>query len=69
MSKAKTREFQVEAKICLAVGVNIHAQTLEAAMEHAKQMKLDQFVDILGDHNNSNFRISAVFECSGIPEA
>lgn len=68
MSKAKQRTFYVEGRIGLCVGKEVSATSLEEANEKAKLMKLDQFVEILGDHNDSNFRISGVFESGGAPE-
>jgi hypothetical protein len=64
----KRRTFYVEARIGLSIGVEISATSLDDAIEKAKNMKLDQFVEVLGDHNDSNFAISGVFTGGGAPE-
>jgi hypothetical protein len=67
--KKKQQRFFVEGKMALAVGVEITADSLESAMARAQAMKLDDFVDILGEHNDSNFRISGVFSAESLPDA
>ena len=59
--------YYVEGRIGLSVGLEIQAKTLEEANEKAKQFKLGDFVEILGDHNDSNFEISGVFKGDGAP--
>lgn len=64
----KRKTFYVEARIGLCVGVEIMATSLDDAIEKAKGMELRQFVEILGNHNDSTFAISGVFAGGGAPE-
>jgi hypothetical protein len=52
--------FYVEARIGLSVGIDITAKTLEEALEKSKTLALADFVEIQGDHNDSNFEVSGV---------
>lgn len=60
--------FYVEGRITLSVGVEITAKDLDAAVERTKAMKLEDFVDIHGDHNDSNFEIAGVNKSGGAPK-
>ena len=60
--------FYIEARIGLCIGRDITAKTLEEAHEKSKSLKLDDFIEILGDHNDSNFEISGVFKSGGAPK-
>jgi hypothetical protein len=64
----KRRTFYVEARIGLSIGVEILATSLDDAIEKAKSMDLDKFVEILGDNNDCNFAISGVFAGGGAPQ-
>ena len=68
MSKNKARSFYVEGRIGLSVGLEVRATSLDEANEKAKALALKDFVEILGDHNDSNFRIAGVYEAGGAPE-
>lgn len=61
MSRApKIETYYVEGRIGLSVGLEVQAKTLEEAIEKSKAMTLGDFVEILGDHNDSNFGIAGV---------
>jgi hypothetical protein len=61
------KTYYVEGRIGLCVGVEVYAKSLEEAVEKAKTLELGDFVDILGEHNDSNFEISGVFKADGAP--
>lgn len=65
--KEEMPTFYVEGRIGLCIGLEIQAKTLEEANEKAKQFKLEDFVEILGDNNDSNFEVSGVFKGGGAP--
>lgn len=58
--------FYVEGRMSVCVGIEISAKSLEEALEKTKSMKITDFITIDGDHNDSNFRVSGVFEGSGL---
>lgn len=68
MSTTKRSTYYVEGRMALSVGVEITAKSLEEAQEKAKAMKLQDFVEILGDHNDSNFEVSGVFKAASLPD-
>ena len=68
MASKKQLRFFVEARVAVSVSVNISAKSLDEALEKAKQMKLEDFIEILGDHNDSNFALSGVFLSDSLPE-
>jgi len=65
----KQESFYVEARIVVSVGVEVVARSLEDAVEKSKSMKLDDFIGLLGDLNDSNHRISGVYLVSSLPAA
>lgn len=65
--KAKMATYYVEGRMALSVGVEINARSLEEAQEKAKSMKIQDFVEFLGDHNDSNFEVSGVFKAASLP--
>lgn len=69
MTTPKQERFYVDARMAISVGVEISARTLEEAVEKAKTMKMDSFVEVLGDQNDSNFRIAGVYLASCLPDA
>ena len=59
---AKLQTFSVMAKITLDVIQDIKAEDLDNAYEIAKEMKEKEFVEVLGELNESSYRITGVFE-------
>lgn len=64
---SKTETYYVECRIGLCVGLEISARTLDEAVEKAKELKVTDAVDILGDNNDCNFTITGVFKSGGAP--
>lgn len=60
--KAKTRSFDVHARMNLLVSISISAQSLDEAVEASKKMAEEDFVDFIGDYVDGEFRISGIFE-------
>lgn len=52
-SKPKTKEYLITGRIHIDVGVAVNANTLDEALEKAKQLKIGDFIEILGEHNDS----------------
>lgn len=67
MSKPKLETYYVEGRIGLCIGLDVSAKSLDEAHEKAKALKLNDFVEIHGDHNDSNFAITGVFKGGGAP--
>lgn len=67
VSKPKQETYYVECRIGLCVGVEVSARTLDEAIEKSKALGLGDAVEILGDHNDSNFAITGVFKAGGAP--
>jgi len=68
MPKKTHREFYIEGRMCLTVGITISAKSLEDAFTRAKDLQITDFVDILGDHCDSTFAVSGVFYATALPE-
>ncbi len=62
MATKKTQKFLVMANLTLDTNAEITASSLEEAIEIARTLKIADFVEILGDHNDSSLHISGVFE-------
>lgn len=60
MSK-KNKTFMVYAKVRVDTGLPITAESMEDALEKARQLKIDSFVDIHGEHNDSEVEITGVW--------
>lgn len=68
MATAKpVKTFNVQARIFLEVGLEVKADSMELAIETAKKLKLQDFVTIKGDHNDSKYGITGVFENYSFP--
>ena len=61
-TKKTAKTFNIQAKITLDTGINITANTLEDAMAEARTFDIHQFIDLLGDHNDSSVTITGLFE-------
>jgi hypothetical protein len=69
VAKHTQKEFYVEGRAAVSVGLMVSAKSLDEVVEKSKSLKLEDFVTILGDHNDSNFRVTGVYESSSLPEA
>jgi hypothetical protein len=68
MSKQKLESYCIEGRMGLCVGLTVQAKSLDEAIEKSKTLKLTDFIEFLGDHNDSNFAITGVFKGNGAPE-
>lgn len=59
---AKTREYQVQAKLELLISISTNASSLLEAIEKSKNLKEDSFADIIGDYVDGEMRITGVYE-------
>jgi len=62
MAKKNLDTFHVYATVVVDTSIEIKAETLEDALNKARDLKIDNFVDILGEHNDSGFKITGVYE-------
>lgn len=58
----KEKVFAVQARIIVDVMIEILAPDLTSAMEEAKGMNKDQFIDVQGEDLESDMRITGIFE-------
>jgi hypothetical protein len=63
MSKKQTlKTFHVNARINLDTTIEISAKDLDEAVAKGKTLDINDFIEIVGDHNDSSFRVSGIFE-------
>jgi hypothetical protein len=63
MSKKQTlKTFHVNVRINLDTTIEISAKDLDEAVAKSKALDINDFIDITGDHNDSSFRVSGIFE-------
>lgn len=62
MGKSKNKTFHVNGRLALEVCIPIIAESLENAIEKSKSLKETDFVDILGDFNDGEMRVTGIFE-------
>ena len=62
MKKPKTEEYYITARLALEVNIAITASSLEDAVEKSKSLNVENFVEILGDYNDGEMRITGIFE-------
>jgi hypothetical protein len=62
MSVSKLKSFSIWAKLNLDVLINIKAESLEDAVEKSKELKELDFVDIKGEFNDGNIKITGAHE-------
>lgn len=53
-TQTKLRTFHVTGRVHVDVGLEVKAKDMEEALVKAKEFKLQDFVEILGDHNDSS---------------
>ena len=66
MAKDKMRSYQVQAVVVVQTAIEVMASSPEQALEKAKALDQDDFVEVYGDCMDSNFRISGIYESDGI---
>lgn len=65
MATKSKKTFFVSARIALDTDLEIYARSLDEALEIAKGMKITEFIEIQGGHNDSKLAIIGVFESNG----
>jgi len=58
---AKFKTFTICAKLMLDTTAEVSAESLEQAVEKSRTFTVDDFVEILGEHNDSSLTIYGVF--------
>lgn len=61
--KDKLKSYMVQANLKLMVGVEVTAKNLEEAMAKAKELKDDDFVEILGEYQDGSMNVTGLYEC------
>lgn len=61
-TKKKVTRFFVDAKIVVETNCLVTANSLEEAISKGRELKVTDFVDILGAHNASDVELQGVFE-------
>lgn len=59
-TKNRTKTFSVSADVRLWTSINVEANTLEDALQKARDLKVTDFIDIPGEHNDSQLEIVGV---------
>lgn len=56
------KSFNVMAKLQLECGIDVKAESLEDAIDKARQLKELDFVDMKGDFNDGSIKVFGVWE-------
>lgn len=59
---AKTKTFEVQARLNLLTTITIEAQSLEEAMAKSKTLKEGDFVNFEGEFMDGGMRITGLYE-------
>lgn len=59
---AKNKTFSVCGKLELDISLDVSAASLEEAVAQSKKLDVDDFVEITGEYNDGNLRITGLFE-------
>lgn len=62
MAKKNNKIFYVNGRLIVDVNVPVTANTLEEAVQKSKDLKWDDFIEIVGEHNDSELKIKGVYE-------
>lgn len=54
--------FHIYAKVLIETSIEIGAETLQDALEKSKTLKIDDFVDILGENCDNELKITGIYE-------
>ena len=57
-----TKQYSIQAVLNQVVDVNVSAHSLEEALAKARGLDEGEFVQIVGDLTDSDFRVTAVLE-------
>jgi hypothetical protein len=60
-AKPKRQEYMVYAKVVVDCAIPVAATSFEDALEQARDLKVLDFVEVLGEHNDSNHQITGVY--------
>lgn len=60
--KSKDRPFTVLIELKLFTDTEIYAESLEEALEKARGLKITDVIQFEGSHNDSEFKVTGVFE-------
>ena len=58
----KKKDFMIDVHIDLETNLIVSANSLEEALEISKTLKLQDYVTLNGDHNDSEIHVRGVFE-------
>ena len=61
-AKKGTRQFTISAAIGLETSIQMSASSLEEAVQKSKDLTISDFIDILGEHNDSVLTVSGAYE-------
>ncbi len=62
MNKNRNNTFTILAKIVLETNIEVSASSMEEALEKSKSLKINDFIDIHGDHLDSELDINGVYK-------
>jgi hypothetical protein len=66
MAKASKRVYSVDAVVCVWTGVKIEAASWEDAVIQAQALKVTDFIDIPGTHNDSRLHLTGIHHDAGL---
>lgn len=55
------KKFNIQAKLDLLVSIEISARTLEEALLKSKELEVDDFININGEHLDSEMQITGIY--------
>jgi hypothetical protein len=58
----KLETFHVYARVLLDTSIKIRGETLEDALQKSRELKVSDFVDILGENCDNELKITGVYE-------
>ena len=63
-SKPKLKTYSIWSEGTFEVSIDIQADSMDSTLAKSKDLKLEDFIEILGEHNDSDHRITGIFEQS-----
>jgi hypothetical protein len=60
MKQSTSTRFQIVGRIVALVGVDVPAKTMDEALDKSKELKVEDFITIDGDHQDSSLVISSI---------
>lgn len=58
---SKQKSYQAQAKIRVLASVTVTAKDLDEALSKAKELRDEDFVEVLGEHLDGEFELSGVY--------